>query len=381
MIVQYPIACDEENNLIDISSISPEHRHDHKYYCPNCGYEMRPRLGEHRAHCFYHFHSVPCDSESYIHRVGKELLYRRFTDPHSTFIVEFNRAVNCKLRDSCSFIRYNGESPCNRISEQRRLDLKGLYDTADIEKEYTAADGMSFRPDVLLTNAAIHSQRPIFLEINYRHPCSEKKILSGESIIEFKVSSIADLSRILSADVFSENNSSVKNSFPVRLYNSEMTCSQDEIIMMLLGKETLIPCTKQYRDLHPRSDIIDCAIFYPSGFYRYKEIHNLDEAKDGGACYTVSFYRSSTLFSPRSIVAKKDARFRDCGICSHFSRKYGYGVCDLALFKSNIIGDFEQESARFCDSFELKDTVRADLDQYVEGRDYFIWTNPVFQGE
>lgn len=376
--ILYPFAFDEDENLVIIHSIVKERRYDHKYSCPSCGQEMRPRLGEKRARCFYHYHSIPCDSESYIHRVGKELLYRRFTDSHAAFIVEYNQSAKCDLRDSCSCIRFNSESPCNSISERKLVDLKGLFDTADIEKEYTTADGTSFRPDVLLSNKTNPNQRPLFLEIDYKHPCSETKIRSGVIILEFKVSNIVDLPRISSARVFSENNSSISDSFPVRLYNSDKICSQDEILMMLPDKEAFVPCTKEYQDRHPRNETLDCVLFYPSGYYRSKVIQNLEEAHDEGACYSVSYYRSNVDFSPRAVIAIKDVRFRDCGICSHYSRKNGRDMCELALCKSKFIRVFDQNTAKTCNGFTIKKAIMAACNSYVEGRDFYIWINPLF---
>lgn len=50
--IQYPFAFDENNNLVFIEDIDPEHRHNHTYHCPNCGHEMTPRLGPHNAKHF-----------------------------------------------------------------------------------------------------------------------------------------------------------------------------------------------------------------------------------------------------------------------------------------------------------------------------------------
>ena len=83
--VQYPYAYDENDRLVFIGDVDKEHRYDHSYSCPECGQEMRPRLGNKQAHCFYHFHCEACEYESYVHRVGKELLYKRFYDPERPF--------------------------------------------------------------------------------------------------------------------------------------------------------------------------------------------------------------------------------------------------------------------------------------------------------
>ncbi len=61
-------------------------------------------------------------------------------------------------------------------------DFKKIYDTAEIEKEFN-----SFRADVLLSSSNIPHRDPVFMEIEVTHPCDEKKINSGNRIIEIKV--------------------------------------------------------------------------------------------------------------------------------------------------------------------------------------------------
>ena len=121
--VQYPFAYDENGDLVDVETIEINRRYEHRYSCPECGQEMRPRLRGERARCFYHFKSGPCSLESYIHRVGKVLLRERFysDDP---FIIDFEQNQVCASRGICKDIQET-YCPCNGGQKiEKEFDLK-----------------------------------------------------------------------------------------------------------------------------------------------------------------------------------------------------------------------------------------------------------------
>ena len=210
--VQFPFAYDENNNLVLVEDIDIGHRHEHSYHCPSCGHSMRPRLGEHNAKHFYHSDNQKCGVESYIHKVGKELLLERFLS-EETFIIRFKQKALCELYQTCVIRKRaqqnhpfykNRTCKCEAIIE-KEIDLKEWYDTAEIEKEYYLYDGSVFRPDVLLSSVSCPNRPPFFFEVCYKHPCSDEKRESGIRILEVRIDSMSDLAKIKDIKVFSHN--------------------------------------------------------------------------------------------------------------------------------------------------------------------------------
>ena len=244
--VQFPFAYDENNNLVLVEDIDIEHRHEHSYHCPSCGHSMLPRLGEHNAKHFYHSDNQKCGVESYVHKVGKELLLERFLS-EKTFLIKFKQKALCELYQTCDVRKQaqqnhpiysrplyrNRRSICEVIIV-KEFDLKDWYDTAEIEKEYYLYDGSVFRPDVLLSSTSCPSRPPFFLEVCYKHSCSNEKRESGIRILEVKIDSLSDLSRIKDIRVFSQNRQ-------ISLINvrKETTCTKKVIKEYSLG----VPCS------------------------------------------------------------------------------------------------------------------------------------------
>lgn len=68
--IKYHFALNSEGHIIDIADVTENNRQD-KYYCLNCGDEMRPRLGKKNAHHFAHISTTPnCNPETYLHRLA-----------------------------------------------------------------------------------------------------------------------------------------------------------------------------------------------------------------------------------------------------------------------------------------------------------------------
>ncbi len=178
--VLYRFAKDNENNLIDSNLINAQERRLRKYYCLSCGKELTPVLGQIRRRHFRHEVDQGCNSETYLHELGKRMLKKRW-DESAKFIVtlkqhqeEWCQKVNtCMLKSDC----------CGRIKEDIQVDLKKHYQECTIEKQYKG-----FIADLLIEDNT-GKMPPIMLEVCVFHPCSEDKKNSGIRIIEFIVKS------------------------------------------------------------------------------------------------------------------------------------------------------------------------------------------------
>ena len=385
MDVQYPFARDEEGRLIDILTIDIEHRYDHTYSCPECGQEMRPRLGKKQAHCFYHFHGEACESESYVHRVGKELLYKRFYDPKRPFLIEFNQGVRCDQWNTCQY-RDNNSTVCDTLRRPKVLDLKDWYDTAEIEKELVVKGVGSFRADVMLYSKANSKRTPFFLEVCYKHPGSEEKKASGIKILELKVNDVRELSTILTADCFKAAEPLSAKSFPVVFYNlKEATVARQEILTELVRDVSYIPCTKEYQ-LHHSTLLRET--FFPSG-KSFRRIILPDEPHDFRAWFEVTydFSRLPKRFDARELIAKHESDFRDCEMCSScFSNDLDNTWCLVNGSKRK--GTFNPDKAKTCPKFCPRGESRepfyfdppVDYNALTQGEDYQVWVNPRAKG-
>ena len=381
MDVQYPFARDEEGRLIDILTIDIEHRYDHSYSCPECGQEMRPRLGKKQAHCFYHFHCEACESESYVHRVGKELLYKRFYNPERPFLIEFNQDVRCEQWSTCH-AREKQSTVCDTLLRPKRLDLKDWYDTAEIEKEFAVEGAGTFRADVMLYCKANSKRAPFFLEVCYKHPCSEEKKASGIKILELKVNDVRELSRILTVDCFKATDSLSVKSFPAVFYNlKETTISRQEVLTELANRDWQIPCTKEYQLHH---STLMRVTFFPSK-KTFSRVILPDEPHDVRAWFDVTYDFSvlSKRFDARELIAKHEPEFRKCEMCERcFSNDLDNTWCQLNGSKRK--GTFNPDKAKLCPRFcprgESKEPfyfdAPVDYDALIQGKDYQVWVNP-----
>lgn len=375
-MIQYPFAIDEAGVLVSIDSVDAEHRHEHSYRCPECGGEMRPRLGQQRSHCFYHSDDHECDVESYVHKVGKELLYKRFlTDG---IPVRYVRKQRCVEFESCSFKQV---WTCEYEGESKDVILAKHYDLAEIEKAYG-----EFRPDVLLTSTK-HPDRPFFLEVCHKHPCSEEKKASGYPIMEVTVNKVSDLKLIQSIDVFS----SVADC-PLKVVFYGIRPEYIPIESYIKASKPVeyrgaYPCTDKYK--RKNSNLIRVS-FFPSGKTFRPKVISFEEAHNDKALFEITYDQTSLprYFRPEELIARKNPLYRTCDICCNCISNWDENTwCRNVLNGSSRKGTFDKLKARKCGAFTPRgmlpegtfgvmkeDIVNYDL--YLPGRDFDYWFNP-----
>lgn len=356
-MIQYPFAIDEAGVLTSIESVDAEHRHDHSYRCPECGGEMRPRLGRQRAHCFYHADDHECDVESYVHKVGKELLCKRFLIDGIPF--NYKRVVRCSRYSSCADKsewlcereeKIVTDKPNSQQKEHSLFDalaykfLSDYYDVAEIEKAFG-----DFRPDVLLTSSIHPDRRPFFLEICYKHPCSEEKKDSGYPIMEVTVSRVEDLNLIQSVDVFS----SVNNDCPLKVvfYGFRPKLLPVEDYMKAVGLQRRdFPCTDEYKRENPNLIRVS---FFPFGKTDRRNVISIDEAHNEKAVFEITYDRTSFpgSFCPEELVARKNPLYRNCDICCYCRNWEENTWCQNDLNGLTRKGTFDKLKARECGAF------------------------------
>ena len=203
--IKYQHAYDEDGNLVSINDYTKETSKMHVFKCIGCGNELLPRAigSKYRKAHFYHKNLVECSGETYIHKLGKLFIKKKF-DESDQFLVSYRVSKECCAEDCRLRNIY-----CKQDYIELTLDLKQYYDTCTEECEI---DG--FIADLLLTNSKNTNLPPILIEICVTHSCTEEKRDSGLRIIEVTIKKEQELNDIFTNEVLLERNlsSSKKNS-------------------------------------------------------------------------------------------------------------------------------------------------------------------------
>lgn len=267
--IQYPCALDENNTLVFIKDVVKETRHDHTYHCPNCGHEMRPRLGNHNAHCFAHSENQKCGIESYIHSAAKIILAERFNDLNQPFIISLSSPRPCLRANNCELFQYY----CSCRSEVKDYDLKEFYDyPAEMEVDIIEPDGEThFRPDILLRSSN-SKRKEIFIEVYHKHKSTISKKKSGHRIIEIRIRSFGDLEKLNSLNCLDEGEN-------VRFYNFVRPVTPEQIAQERVNYarecgfefpiDSLPPCKNNPKDILKYCNCPQCGekLVYRKGPY------------------------------------------------------------------------------------------------------------------
>ncbi|MCC5853710.1 MAG: hypothetical protein JJU30_12785 [Alkalimonas sp.] len=188
--VQYSYAKSDENKLIHIGEAV---KHG-KYFCLSCQELMIPVLGKHKAKHFRH-HKAVCSYESYLHQAAKIAIYHRLST-EETVPLKLMREAECKSPQADLLA---GLYERCKVAIPALYNLKTLFNQVELE-QYDVNTGL--KPDVLLTNTSTKAK--CYIEIYVTSPCSTEKISSGVPILEFHVTSEADITALLNSELNAE---------------------------------------------------------------------------------------------------------------------------------------------------------------------------------
>ena len=189
-MVTYPNARDEQGRDINIKDVKPEMREQSNFYCWGCGKRMMAVLkGEMQPH-FRHYEECECQGETYIHNRAKYAFKDTF-DKSDNYIIELKGQARCSYFDRCALASVEG---CGKEATFKH-NLKRYFDTAEVEKQ----DG-AFRPDILLSSSS-ESSRKMYIEIFHTNESSDKKLASGNKIVEITVNNEKEIKTIRSAQL------------------------------------------------------------------------------------------------------------------------------------------------------------------------------------
>ena len=156
-----------------MDDVSRDTAKSHRYHCISCGAEMIPKLGNLREHHFAHKAACSCNSETYLHKLGKILLKKKW-DESPEFYIRYMQRVKCGKYKDCVFYKDN---VCEDSMLSEKYDLEEFYDTCDVERSVG-----EFKPDLYLYHSGFSNRRGVFIEIKVTHESTDKKKNSENKI-------------------------------------------------------------------------------------------------------------------------------------------------------------------------------------------------------
>lgn len=379
--IQYPYALDEHGGLRHIDTVDKQSRSEHVFYCPNCGKEMRACLGDKNAHYFSHECGCHCSTESYIHKTAKSILLKRYNDSTSAFIIGLRVKRKCKQFEVCE----NVNSKCELSPIYQEYSLKHHYDLPAVMEESYISEAGEFTPDLMLRSSNI-ARKPIFIEIFYKHKSSDKKLASGNYIIEFEIKSFTDLQNLERVEVFEESEY-------IKFYNFKTLMMSSDIIEQEIRRECFdneaqiseydLPFCKQSNKVQRTNLALRRLVIYKSGkcyeggiFESEKVLHKPNALID------ITYTQSPKMmdFSPLFVIAKKFSWMKSCYMCEHCVSTEDVTWCKNVKNGSSRKGTFNEQKARLCKCFQWSEyqshLYSIYMKELIEGEDYIIWTNP-----
>lgn len=359
--IQYPYAYDENNNLVCIEDVTEADRF-HEFRCPNCGAKMGPRLGKKNAHCFYHADAESCGAESYIHKVAKEIIVRKFN--LGSFPIKQKMTLVCNSK--CD------HGDCYK-EEMRNFDLACDYDLPPKVEETLVVDNTKFIPDVTFYSSN-EKFKPICIEIFYKHSCSEKKLELCDNVIEIRVKQFSDLIRLENA-VLSEEKNDDPSTYHANFINfdSRILVSPEELRSInpyCIRAESRIKAVEENKAARGKYDALEKSTWsrlslYEGGKVYYEKIfasekfnHNQSSVFELTMSYTGSCsYDESYLLSKAMELSPE---FRTCATCNNYYRKNDYTeACDV--LRKGTYGPQKAYNCRFYSNM------------YSSGPEVYLW--------
>lgn len=183
----YRFALDRNNEIIDILALSKNRQPElQSFACIACGNPLIPRLGNIREKHFAHHPGAACSTETYLHKLAKEIFYRRYTFCLANKIPLFVKIDTLKTCDTC--LPATGKA-CTFNQTPIVFGLAPEYNEISVEGCFGR-----LRADILLHST--EKKDYIAVEVKVAHSISQEKRESGVKIIEFSISSEADILRL-----------------------------------------------------------------------------------------------------------------------------------------------------------------------------------------
>lgn len=234
--IKYCYCLNENNELVHISSVSLESRHNKTYRCLECGNELVAKIGKIKIPHFAHRADTACDGESYLHKLAKRRIRKKFMSADS-FSITFVRDVPCQDSGRCPCCT---QSNCFERDISIPSDLKNwngnvVYDTCQEEVRLG-----EFQPDLLLTCSTKPDRKPVFIEVYKTHQSEEPKVNSDYRIIEtMKIKTEGDIDDIIERGFIEGQNCRTFNFSPILPSIKKKDIPIDRFVLFQSGAATI----------------------------------------------------------------------------------------------------------------------------------------------
>lgn len=336
-MLKYNYAYDEFGSIINIADVPEEGHLKRVFFCISCGNPMVAAIGTKRRYFRHKTEDINCSNESYLHKLAKIVIKQKFDDLSNPFNIqikgEYECAQHCKL--------YN-EKNCIKIDMQDPIDLHKYYNLCEEEK---GEEGDRDKADLLLTPKNSKND-PLYIEVRYKHECTDKK-KEKHKIIEVWIKSEQDILWLI------EN--TWKESDPI--WDSELPLIKFFNFNPKKQK-------KDFYDPQPNGDIFfnfsgtyqNRFVYYPSRKYYIEErkCYELSKPYRDNSIVELNYpTHTSSLEIAHYLKRAMNIELRACSICRYFWEDwYGSRHCGLKnKYETLESNDF---FALDCSSFQLR---------------------------
>lgn len=304
--ILYKYAFDENDQLVCINECNKNFNVLHSYKCPNCGAIMIAKIGNGgKTPHFAHKDTIECNKETYLHKLAKIVLLRRWKDTSKDFTIKYKQESLCQNKDTCPLY----EHELCKTEAVLSYNLKNAYDECYEEKKID-----SFIADLLITSKK-HPEKPIMVEIWVSHESSEKKKESKHRIIEIKIDSISDIISLEKGNLTESDKITYRGTFERKSKRRTFVTRHDIKHFKLFSKSGKVHselCTCQHIPYKSSNTLFECLIStygYDMGVpINIKKIC-LSKAKECGVveklCHNCNHYIYNDYYSKNICVLYK----------------------------------------------------------------------------
>lgn len=336
--MKYSFALDQNGGIVNINDYSLD-KND-RFFCCSCKKEMVLKKGEIRVHHFAHKSSDPCNYETYIHKLAKQMFFNKYNEclkNRIPFYLEYPLSIYCS---GCNNTLLES-SRCKINDTTERYDLTSFFDQISIEKRHNG-----FVPDILLSSSK--SNLVMYIEIANTHECDQNKIDSGTRIVEYFIDEEEDLVSLFTNEILLDNEKirrfNFKPSSKDEALNYINTCPKNrEVFVVYKSNKSILLTKDQFLNLN--QSILRKIRYY----HRTAE----NECIDG---FGMLFVVNVILYS------FENSDFKSCLICKHINPSPDFKIGKTITCTRKAMG-VSQEEALYCSSFVKSD--RAILDKIL----------------
>jgi len=305
-MIKYRYALNENGNTVCADEIAGAAVTE-KFTCLGCeGLLIAKVNGEKVRPHFAHKVQAECNGETYLHKLGKAAFFEIYTKclrAGEPFKIHLSATKICRKF-------FPALMPgCNLGSVEKEYDLTAYFQDIRVERR----DG-EFVPDVLISNKKNPAEK-VYIEIACTHFLSERKVLSGNRIIEIPIETEEDIEKIQKASLSANDALFIGfNHSTEAITDSDCRCAAKKSFAFFVyesGKANLeLNELKVVHSKARKSDKIIYSNIFFAGSIESKS--PFDNQVDGGRIFIEQV----------ELAAKRNVPIKNCYLCRYHAESY-----------------------------------------------------------